>query len=486
MRRWLPPSLRTRLALWYLLVLGLVLAVFAAGVYWEVRKSLLDGVDAALNSRAVTVLNQVSGGARGVDYRGGEAPHANAELAVYLFDRRGRLRYSVAGSPRLLPRPVALDRAWRDQESHVTLEGQRLYTVRLTDSRGRIYGAIQVIQSLDGVQDTLRELLASLVLAIPALLIVATAGGVFLAGRALDPIDRITRTARLIEAGNLRGRLGPTPRDDEVGRLAATFDDMLDRLERSFAQQRRFVADASHELRTPLTIIRSDLDILRRHPRPVVEHEAFEEGFGEEVTRLSALVEDLLTLARADSGQAELEQDLVYLDAVVDEAAGGLSRLAAARGVAVETYLERDIAVIGDPARLRQLVTNLLDNAVKYTPPGGRVGVTLRGHAASASLAVSDTGIGIAPDALTHVFDRFFRADEARGRAEGGTGLGLSIAHWCAEAHGGHIAVESRLDVGSMFTVTLPRALIDDEEEPSDAGRAARPMPHAGHPAPSA
>jgi len=462
-RRWLPSSLRARLALWYLLVLSLVFALFSAGVYWDVRRSLLDGVDAALSSRAASVLSQVSVEPAGIAYHGGDAPHADAEMAVYLFDSQGRLLHSVAGARELPPRPGALTPALRGQETYTTIEGTRLYIAGLGDGRGHTVGVIQISQSLDGVQETLGALVTLLIVAIPALLTAATAGGVFLAGQALRPIDRITRTARRIEAGNLRGRLGLAPRADEVGRLAATLDSMLDRLEKAFAQQRQFAADASHELRTPLAVIRNDLDILRRRPRSVTEHEEFERDLDGEVARLSALVEDLLTLARADSGQAELERELIYFDAIVDDVVSGLGRLAQARGVALTTQLERDLAILGDSARLRQLVTNVLHNAVKYTPPGGHIWVTLDHQAAWAALRIADTGIGIAPADLPMVFDRFYRADTARSRAEGGTGLGLAIARWCAEAHGGHITAQSHLGEGSAFTVTLPLAPLDQD-----------------------
>lgn len=477
MRRWRLSSLRARLALWYLLVLGLVLATFGAGVFLVVRQSLLDGVDAALNSRASTVLGQVGVSASGLRYQGGDAPHANAEMAVYLFDRSGRLLHRVAGSSELPPQPAKLGPALRGQERSITVAGTRLYAAGLRDNHGQTYGAIQVIQSLDTIQETQRQLLTVLLLAIPALLLAATLGGVFLAGRALTPIDRITQTAQRIGAGNLRGRLGLAPRDDEVGRLAATFDGMLDRLERAFAQQRQFAADASHELRTPLAVMRSDLDVLRRRPRAVAEHEEFEQRLDEEIARLSALVEDLLTLARADSGQVELEREFVYLDALVDESAGGLRRLAATKGVAVETSLERGVAVIGDPARLRQLVVNIVDNAVKYTPRGGCVRITLAIRNGWPSLEVADTGLGIAPDELPHIFDRFYRADKARGRAEGGTGLGLSIARWCAEAHGGEISVQSRQGSGTTMTVTLPEAVTDERATSGSGWASLRPHP---------
>ena len=453
-----PASLRLRLAFWYLLVLSLMLSLFGAAAFWGVRHSLMDGMDAALRARASTVLSQIDVDAGGLRFTGEDAPRADAEMGVYLFDGRGRLLHRIAGSQALPPQPGALGPALHGGSGYATLGSLRLYTVGLPGTR-----AVQVIQSLDGTWDTLRELLALLALTVPALLLAATAGGIFLAGRALAPIDHITSTARQIGAGDLHERLGLAPRDDEVGRLAATFDGMLDRLERAFAQQRRLVADASHELRTPLAIVRSDLDILRRRPRSLAEHEAFERELDEEVTRLSRIVEDLLTLARADSGEAELEREFLYLNALVADAADSLDGLAAAKGVALGAVLEPDLAVVGDPIWLRQLILNVAGNAVKYTPAGGQVRLSLSSTGAWVRLEVADTGIGIAPDDIRRVFDRFFRADKARSRTEGGTGLGLAIARWCAEAHGGRITARSSPGQGSTFTITLPRALTDDD-----------------------
>ncbi len=479
-RRRFPSSLRARLALWYLLVLGLVLALFGGGIYLEVRGSLLGGIDNTLQARAEAVAGQASVGPGGLQYQGSDAPRAEAETAVYLFDTRGVLRDPIAGSTELPPQRGLVAAVLRGRGGYwATLHGQRVYTMAVRDEggqAGRVVGAVQVTQSLDVVADQLTKLLATLAVATPALLLLATAGGVFLAGRALAPIDRITRTAGAIGAGNLAGRLGLAPRGDEVGRLAATFDDMLGRLERAFAQQeraaaqqRQFAADASHELRTPLTIIKGDLDVLLRRRRTPDEYEEVARGVDDEVTRLGRLVEDLLTLARADSGQAELAREFIYLDALVDDVVTGLRRLAGAKGVAIETRLEPDVAVIGDPARLRQLALNLLGNAVKYTPSGGRVHVTLIGEGDRARLEVGDTGIGIAPEDLPHIFDRFFRADKARARAEGGTGLGLSIARWSAEAHGGRIDVRASPERGAVFTVTLPLAPTEAEGHGVDA-----------------
>lgn len=479
-----PTSLRLRLALWYLLILGVTLALFSTMIFFDVRRSLLDGMDTVLMERAGTVASQVDFSNGVVSYPpDNDAPRAEAETAVYLFDARGRLRDKVAGSHLLPPYPPALWAPLHGHDGYSMSSGMRLYSLGLRDSQGHIVGVVQVVESVDRVRQQIARLLALLLISTPALLVLATLGGVFLAGRALAPIDRITRIAAAISAGNLTGRLSLEPRRDEVGRLAATFDRMLDRLEYAFARQRQFAADASHELRTPLTIIRGDLDVLLRRRRTPEEYEAAMRDVNDEVTRLSGLVEDLLTLARTDSGQVELAYELLALDALVVEVVEGMRRLAATRGVAVETRLAPDITLAGDVTRLRQLVANLLGNAIAYTPQGGRIAVTLRAEAAWACLEVADTGIGIAADDLPYIFDRFFRTNRARARDQDGVGLGLSIARWCVEAHGGRIEARSTPGAGSVFTVLLPLALSEEPAGQEQAQRAQSrlsplPRPH--------
>jgi signal transduction histidine kinase len=470
-----PSSLRARLALWYFLVVGLTLVCFGAVLLVVVGAYMGNGRDTTLRERAALIADRVRMTSAGVRLGDTGAFPIERGTAAYLFDGRGRLVGWVVGPRTVPPQPGVRDVLTMGRGGFGTVGKVRVYMDVLRDGHGHIRGVVQVAQNTDATVSGFRtegQVGGVLLLAIIVMLAIGTAAGLFLAGRALGPIDRITRTAQAIGAGNLQGRLGLAPRADEVGRLAATFDGMLDRLERAFAQQRQFVADASHEMRTPLAIIRSDLDILRRRPRSVAEHEEFERGLDEEIARLSALVEDLLTLARADSGQAELASEFVYLDALVAAVAAAVGRLAEAKGVALEMCLERDVAVMGDPARLHQLALNLLGNAVKYTPAGGHVRVTVGARDGAARLEVADSGVGIPTEDLPRVFDRFYRADEARSRAAGGVGLGLAIARWCAEAHGGQIAVQSRPGAGSVFTVSLPLALIDDGEDTKDQGDA--------------
>ncbi|MDP9351781.1 MAG: HAMP domain-containing histidine kinase, partial [Chloroflexota bacterium] len=286
----------------------------------------------------------------------------------------------------------------------------------------------------------------------------------------LRPLERLIRTAESIGSSrDLSQRVDPPGTDDEVGRLAVTFNGMLSRLQASDVQlreslesQRRFVADASHELRTPLTTIRGNAGMLRQ-VRMAPEHraEAIDE-IHREAERMSRLVGYLLVLARADAGR-ELRREPVELAGLVQEVATQAARLADGREIS--TDVRESFTVVGDPDALRQLVVILLDNAVKYTPQGGSITVTLLGRGDDVRLSVADTGIGIGPEHLPHIFDRFYRVDPAR--SEGGTGLGLAIARWIAEQHGGRIEAESSPGRGSTFTVLLPARA--QHAVPSDA-----------------
>ena len=317
---------------------------------------------------------------------------------------------------------------------------------------------LEVGQSQDDVADTLQTLLFIVGIAYPATLVVASLGGVFLAGRALSPVDRMTRLARRISAEDLGQRLNLRSRDDEVGRLARTFDEMIARLDNAFRRQRQFTADASHELRTPLTAIKGQIDVALQRRRDPAAYRQVLQVVNEEVDRMMRLVGSLLTLARADAGQIPLAFEAVRLADVVGAAVEQVRPVASERGIELELVSSPAVTLRADEDLLLQLLLNLLDNAIKYTPAGGHVDVGWNVSAGQVELWVRDTGIGIASEHVPHIFDRFYRVDKARSRAEGRAGLGLAISRWIAEAHGGSISVESAPGQGTTFRVVLPAA----------------------------
>jgi heavy metal sensor kinase len=286
----------------------------------------------------------------------------------------------------------------------------------------------------------------------------------------------MTTTARRIEAERLAQRLEGEEADDELGRLARTLNEMLARLEAAFAQVRRFSADASHELRTPLTVLKGEIEVALRSPRDSGEYQRVLASALEEVESMTRLVDDLLLLSRADAGALRWGAEPVELDRLVEEVAKEGEILGRGKQVRVKIQGLEPLIVQGDGQRLKQLLRNLVDNGVKYTPPGGQVSLALRavkretsnvkrmgseiGQAGGdlAEITVQDSGIGIPPEALPRIFERFYRVDPARSREAGGAGLGLCIARTIAEAHGGRIEVQSIPGAGSTFTIVLPLA----------------------------
>jgi heavy metal sensor kinase len=330
---------------------------------------------------------------------------------------------------------------------------------RPVQSQGSSTTVFQVARAEDTMEAALAQLRLVLMVLSPLALIMGGIIGLLVTARALEPIDRITRTAESIGAEDLARRL---PEDvgttrDEVGRLAATFNRMLDRLENAFKRQRQFTADASHELRTPLTLLLTHLEVTLTRPRDAAEYQHAMRGMREDVVRLQRLVEALLMLARADAGRERIEQKPLDLGDLVEKVVTAMQGLAHEHGVRLESEIMPELAVLGDEARLAELIVNLVQNAIQYTPAGGEVSVAaVVERGGEAALSVTDTGTGIAAEHLPHLFERFYRVDPARSSVVGGTGLGLSISRAIAEAHGGRIDVESQLGSGSTFTFRMP------------------------------
>lgn len=314
--------------------------------------------------------------------------------------------------------------------------------------------------SMRRVTETTREMVSVALLSAPLLIAVALLAAWMLGGRILEPVQRVVADVGAITDGRSLHRRVVVEGDarDEFGSLARTLNDMLSRLEVSFGALRRFTADASHELRTPLAVIRADVERAMATPRDAHEHAVALEEALHEVSRMTGLVESLLTLARADEGRFDIVRVPLDLELVIRDVAETAQILGEERGITVTMPRMEPVAVEGDPERLRQLFLNIATNAVKYTSSGGTVEISLEARHDEAIVTVRDDGIGIAAADLPFIFDRFWRADLARTRATGGgAGLGLAISQWIAQAHDGRIDVASRLGRSTTFTVTLPQ-----------------------------
>ncbi len=338
-------------------------------------------------------------------------------------------------------------------------EGQRfvLAAARGTTTTGSAY-LVEAGAPTAPIQAMITHLVLLMLVGVPVMILVAAGGGWVLVKRALAPVAELAGTAERITHHSLNERLPITPSGDELERLSVSLNRMITRLDDAFANSKRFVADASHELRTPLTVLRGELEGLLREPGFNADQRDRLGSLLEEIQRLSHIVERLLTLSRLDAGEAQVEWVTFDLGELVSSVADQLNLLAKDKGITLTCAAASRVHVRGDRTRFKQVVVNLLDNALKYTPEQGRITLTVSARPNEAWLEVADDGVGIPASALPHVFDRFYRVDPARAPADGGAGLGLAIVKSICSAHGGHIQVQSQPGGGSRFLVRLPLA----------------------------
>jgi two-component system, OmpR family, sensor kinase len=486
-------SFRFRLTLWYLALLTITLLVVGSYVYFSESHAMLE----AFNTQLQAQVNQLDGSimdtgllapaAFGV--QDGGAPGGTGE-AVQLIAPNGRILQAFGDLSPASWAPVVSETV----RLHGLLKQTYFYQVQLRAQVGpeMTYGFTSSITGHNhtrnylivglpsSVPDQSRELLVILLLAFPVVLILSTSGGFWLANHALRPIQAITRTAQRIGESDLTQRLG-LDRRDELGELAETFDHMLDRLEAAFVRQRQFTADASHELRTPLTVIDLEANRVLAAPLSAAEYQEAIRLIQKENRAVAHLVNDLLTLARAESGQTVLKLEEVDLSEVVLETVARLAPLARQQSMTLKLSDLPELVLMGDRNLLAQLVTNLVENALKHAAGAGdQVRLDMGSERNDGQpwvwLRVEDNGPGISGEHLPHLFDRFYRVDQARARSAvqvpdsspdpaaaavgrkppGGSGLGLSIAQWIAQAHRGHIQVYSTAGSGTTFEVWLP------------------------------
>lgn len=460
-------SIRTRLSLWYIVLLAISLIGFSVLLYSLLSGVLMTVMDDRLAGQAQDVINLIQ--------------TENDPMAVLLSGRVRLPSIDVFASQYYIQivqadgRPVQLSDNLSNRQLPIPEQTMqdigagrlRAYTVTIDpDTRLRVVsaplivarrpsGAVQVAQSLSTIDDALGVVRRVQIFGGLLSLVLAAAGGALLSRTALRPIEAITETAeRITLAEDLSERIPISVPNDELGRLASTINGMLARLEVLFQTQQRLVADISHDLRTPLTTIQGNVDLLRRGAAedPALRGDALR-AISDETARMRRMVNDLLLLAQADAG-LKLHRQPVEVDTLLLEVYRQAQVMAQDK-VAVRLGAEDQALVLGDSDRLRQLLLNLVDNALKYTPAGGQITLTLHRRGGWVQVGVTDTGIGISPEDQAHIFERYYRADRSRGRSAG-HGLGLSIAQWIAKAHGGRIELVSEVGKGSTFTLWLP------------------------------
>ncbi|MDM8518994.1 HAMP domain-containing sensor histidine kinase [Anaerolineales bacterium HSG6] len=461
--------IRTRLTLWYTVLLGVTLLFFSLTLYSVLRYSLHAQIDSTLSDRAQQVGKVIES----------QQIYVSQDGTVYLpqFD----VLLNVFASPAIYIQVIAADGEvvvstlnlgqqrfpYDDNVLDTTMDGQSIYRTLLVDStsfrvystpifvHGQVIGVVQVGQAIKFIEDTLNQVLIFLMGGMAFSLIVATLVGMFLARQALEPIEKINNAAtKIVRGQDLKQRLPVSGTNDELTRLTITINGMLERLDNFFQAQVRLSADVSHELRTPLTAIRGNIDLLKLgaadDPQERAETLAIVDG---ELNRMSRLITDLLLLSQADAGLS-LRMQSVELDTVILD----VYRQArvVANGVNIQLGHEDQAVVYGDADRLTQLLLNLVHNAVKHTPAGGFVRISLYQDKEWVRVQIQDNGRGIAPTALPYIFERFYRGEDNKQK---GMGLGLAIAQWIAKAHRGEITVTSNPGHGSEFTLWLPLSM---------------------------
>jgi heavy metal sensor kinase len=465
--------IRIRLTLWYVLLMGLTFALLGSYIFFRIQRSLVDSIDIALHiAVSQIILSDEDIGVELVfdeEARQGNIGQSNStNFALRLVSPEGVVLDAI-GPVENLPvwEPV------REGFSTSTISGDddqwRFYSEPVIRGDGEVAGWVQGAQSLETVTDALEDFRDQLLWGIPVVLTLAGIGGYFLADRALRPIDRITRTAQRIEAEDLSRRIGYKGPADEIGRLAMTFDQMLERLEVAFAGERRFTEDAAHELRTPLTALKGQMEVALNQPRRQAEYEKILRDLTVQVDRLIRLSNALLFLSHSDRNRLSGEVVILNLGDLLESIVDEIQPLANAKDLKLNARIPAELTVYGDPEYLIRLFLNLFDNAVKYTPIGGQILIQASSDGNTAEITIFNSGPGIPPEHLPHVFDRFYRVDTDRSSETGGSGLGLAITREIVRMHGGDIQVKSEVGQGTTFTIHLPRST-DHRLAPSTKG----------------
>lgn len=463
-------SIRSRLTAWHVAVLGFFLILFSILLYVFLSKRLHESIDNSLKVSANVIQKAAL-----LEYSRTPLPgldlffdqflgYSNINKFYRIYDGSGHVDSRSKGID-ASKFPLTQDAYSRATQGKMTYETFKLvpwHRVRVITMpvirNDNLVNLIQVGTSLKAVEHTLKNLRIFLFTAIPCALILSTLGGRFMATRALKPVAEITSTAQDIAHGANLSRRIPIPEvQDEIGNLARTFNEMMNRLEKSFTQVRQFSSDASHELRTPLTVLKGQSELVLSKPRSKAEYQEVLSSNLEEINYMSRVLEDLLILSKGDEGKVSLEKEPVELGSIVEEVSRQGEIFADEKEVKIILAYLEPVTILGDAHRLKQMVWILLHNAVKFTPSGGEIKITLQDLDDTVYFTIRDTGIGIPEQDLPKIFDRFYRVDKARSRMDGGSGLGLSICKHIVDRHHGTVDVESKLGEGTKFKIRFPK-----------------------------
>jgi len=473
--RW-PSTLRWRLTLWYIVLLGVPLIAFAFGGYYLFERTLYERTDRFIGD-ALTAFSREVGAERRAASGAMSAMQTTAnevrfrDLHIAILDSAHRVVAMTPPQPGPTRDEPPTDDAWLVRAlAGRNLDSPQVLTVPRTDGDYRVISTPLIVAGerfgltgtygLSDIDEMLARMRQVFIVVLPLLVVCAATGGYFVTTRSLAPVSLMAARAAEISTANLQERL-PVGGSEELVKLARVVNDLLDRLEASFALQRQFMADASHELRTPTTILRTEADVtLAQTHRSEEDYRTSIAVMRDAAQRLGRIVDDLFLLVRTDAGHLVPRRDALYLEDIVDSATRGVRPVAAQRGVHVELRELVEAPFEGDADQLGRLLLNLLDNAIKHSPEGGTVDVALTRGSGAVAISVVDQGEGIPADARARVFERFFRVDDARSDGERasipGAGLGLAIARRIAELHGGRLEVVESRPGRTEFRLTLP------------------------------
>jgi heavy metal sensor kinase len=464
-----PRSIRSRLIMLYVVTISFIFLCFGGYTYWGFKQYLINSLRQGFVRRAhqiaTTILSDIPQKGEafvGTEIQARYAPELN-ERVIRVTNQAGRTIYASRNAD-ALSKPLPVDFSQDSLETGAVLRREQVpgkevlqvVAIGYQVPNGERY-VVEVAGSENDVSSALGGLLLTLSLGFPVFIGLSSVGAYILLGRALRPVDEIVRSAERITLRNLSQRLPVPDTGDEVERLSLALNRMIERLDESYQVTSRFSADASHELRTPLTIMRGELEAILTQEN--LEEEEMQQiaTVLEEAERLTQIVEGLLAISRLEAGETQLDKDPVDLSQLATTTVEQMAPLADDKSLTLEMEAVPDVIVDANEVRLRQVIVNLLDNAIKYTPEGGKIRVEVKADSSEAVVEVIDNGIGISSEALPNIFKRFYRSEQVQARKARGTGLGLSMVHSIVEAHGGSVKVESSENKGSTFRVSLPR-----------------------------
>lgn len=447
--------IRMRLTLWYVLLMGITFTAFSFYLIFRFQNSLQDAIDSSLQitvSKTIAALDEedfIETGKLTFDHKA-QTQSVSDDFAMRILSAEGKVWDAYSASESVS--------GWGGAEAQFSTQQNewRIYSQPVFDSNDQTIGWVQAARSLRSVREAVGDLREQLLFGVPLVLLLAGLGGYFLADRALSPVDRITETAHSINLQDLSKRIHYQGAMDEVGRLAQTFDQMLARLQDSFERERRFTSDAAHELRTPLTVLKGQIEVTLSRARSSTEYENKLGELAEQVERLIRLSNALLFLSRSDQNQIAFNSTSVNLTELLGVLVEQLHPLAEGKRLDLSVQVADDLFVRGDNDHLIRLFMNLLENALKYTPADGQIQVLAGREADGVVVKIHNSGDGIPSEHIPHLFERFYRVDEARSSQAGGSGLGLAIAYEIVRLHGGRMEAHSQPGQGVTFTIRLP------------------------------